>query len=743
MAKVKSYPCYDVVMRRAAKRQARLERGGAAMTVAERVRKHIRLTNDFTELPECADPEGREAARYDFVEFVHRYGAALLHDHQPSQIMIDRFLRVLERSVLNGGQVVVEMPRGKGKTTFIDLCAAWAIAYGHRKYLVLISATAKLGKVNLKNILKVLTSKEFAADFPEISTPFEKLEGKWQLSNSQTFNGVRTEIELKADHVQLPKLVNTDGAVMGDAGGSIIFSIGVGGAVRGLNEGGLRPDMIFFDDVQKRKDAKSVQLVNALEEFVNQDALGLFGHGAPATALMAITPICVGDFASVITDRERNPAWVSVKIPLVLQWPSKAELVDEFFALYKDDCANDDFSRTNSTAFFREHQKDFWNGVELLDDQDGADGEVDALHHVLLLVAKVGKDAFNAEYQMEVRESGALQTITADLVKHALNGSPEFVLPKGMDAVVGFCDVNKQAQSGLRWGLMAVGAKSTCAIIAYGKYPMGNAPLWGEETKTKRDQDAKIFEAVVTVGKGIASVPIRTHDGKRVRVQAFSFDGGCWTVPVSLACENLRNVVGVRYRLIWTLGRNATVYGKFKKKGKVKGDHMMPQKSENGWHIVFNSDYWRETAQSSFLNEPMMPGSCSLWGKDPVKHDQFATEASAEQLLNKYISPDGKMHWVWKMKNKMNHYGDVLTGCFVVASWERLYDSEEKMLDVRTAKPGIKYVGDAAVNPIIDVDARGDGSAVEVVTDAVTFRPARAMAAKRKSKFKFRYKLKK
>jgi hypothetical protein len=34
----------------------------------------------------------------------------------------------------------------------------------------------------------------------------------------------------------------------------------------------------------------------------------------------------------------------------------------------------------------------------------------------------------------------------------------------------------------------------------------------------------------------------------------------------------------------------------------------------------------------------------------------------------------------------MNHYGDVVTGCFVAASWFRLYDSEEKMIDRAAAK---------------------------------------------------------
>lgn len=390
--------------RRAALREARQARGGA-MSNAERQRAFVARANDLREIPAPADPEGREACRRDFLRFVHRYGAALLKDHAPAPLMCEKFLRPLQQSVLDGGQILVEMPRGKGKTTFIDLCAAWAVAYGHRRFVVLISATGKLAKVNLKNIMRVFLSPAFAADFPEISAPFLALDGKWQLCETQTFRGEKTGIELKTDRIVFPTVRGDDGAPLGDAGGAILFSGGVGGAIRGLNEGGVRPDMVFFDDIQKRKDAKSPALSAGLEEFVNQDAMGLFGHGAPKTALMAITPICDGDFAALMTDRERNPAWISVVIPLVLEWPADRDLVDRFFALYKDDCARDDFARTQSRAFFAANRDALWKGCVLLDPMDGGADEIDALHHVLVLVAALG--LLNRRYRRDIEtESG-------------------------------------------------------------------------------------------------------------------------------------------------------------------------------------------------------------------------------------------------------------------------------------------------------------------------------------------------
>ena len=51
-------------------------------------------------------------------------------------------------------------------------------------------------------------------------------------------------------------------------------------------------------------------------------------------------------------------------------------------------------------------------------------------------------------------------------------------------------------------------------------------------------------------------------------------------------------------------------------------------------------------------------------------------EVCAEKLTQKFVRPDGMTQWDWA-KNGPNHWGDVLSGCFVVASSIGLYDSTE------------------------------------------------------------------
>ena len=661
-------------------REARRERGGA-MSGAERKREFVARANDLRVIAAPYDPEGREACRYDFVKFVHRYGAALLKDHMPSALMVERLLKPLQASVINGGLIIVEMPRGKGKTTFIELLAVWAISFGYCRYVVLISATGKLAKVNLRNVMKLILSPAYAADFPEVSAPFIALDGKWQLCESQTYRGVKTGIEMKSDHVTFPTIRDGEGNLIGGAGGAVIFSGGVGGAIRGLNEGGVRPDMLFFDDIQKRKDAKSPKLSADLEEFVRQDAMGLFGHGSRRTALMALTPICDGDFVSLMTDQERNPAWITIKVPLVIEWPANMELVDRFLAIYKEDCAHDDLSLSASRAFYLENREEMNRGCVLLDPADGAEGEVDALHHVLLLRASMGREAFDAECQMQVRESGAVLSLTPDIVKKRVNGVPRFVLPPGTETVVGFCDVNARAESGLRYGLLALGAGRVTGFIELSKYPGGRVPLFPENLPEVKRPEV-IAQAVRKVGNIIAGLKLRYANGRPAQVVAFAFDGGNWTSAVARAVLILRQVDRVPFMVFWTLGRGWSKFGNISKSNVLRrGDHMFETRSKNGLHIVFHSDYWREITQSLFQSEPLTPGSASLYGADPYVHDEFANELCAERLVRKFVRPDGRLEWDWAQKSKRNHWGDVASGCFVVAAWVRAFENDERIID--------------------------------------------------------------
>lgn len=117
--------------------------------------------------------------------------------------------------------------------------------------------------------------------------------------------------------------------------------------------------------------------------------------------------------------------------------------------------------------------------------------------------------------------------------------------------------------------------------------------------------------------------------------------------------------------------------------------------------MAVHAPYWREIAQAGFLETALMPGSVSLFGTESARHYEFANEVAAERLLRKFVDPSGKVGWDWAESGK-NHYCDCLTGCFALASWNRLYDALPRAVDAAARKaPASLDLFDPMKNPAI------------------------------------------
>ena len=137
------------------------------------------------------------------------------------------------------------------------------------------------------------------------------------------------------------------------------------------------------------------------------------------------------------------------------------------------------------------------------------------------------------------------------------------------------------------------------------------------------------------------------------------------------------------------------------------------------------SAYWREIAQSGFLEVPLMPGSVSIFGKNPAEHFQFANEICAEKLVRKHPVFNGgrtTMAWDW-VTTGAEHYCDCLSGCFALASWFRCYDPLSATIDLsalgkpRQQPPSGGDLFDPRANPAILENAGVDsteGTGVDV-----------------------------
>ena len=704
------------------------------LTNAEKVAAFVARRNELGEIPPVENPERKESCRLDLEAFGWNYCRDLLR-HRASPDIRDGLIRDAQECILNGGQTAELYARGGGKTTWIVYIAAiWAILYGHRRFVVIIGASIAAAKKSLKTIKRILArSPQFLADFPAVAVGIQALKGVSQRAAAQTYNHVPTDIEWGAEQITLPTLRGDDGELLDPACGGILAATGVGGAIRGANEGGQRPDMLLFDDPQTKKAAASPKLVESILEFIHSDALGLAGHDSTIAAFLTITPQRFGDVATAISSRDQYPEW-SVKVqPFIKTLPDRwDQLVELFCAEYAQDAAARDFRRTRSTAWYRDN-RDLFAGMETIDPlQFDKAREIDINHHLLNLRAKMGKQAFDAEIMMHVADAATELKLDVGRVCNALNGAERGVCPPGTDTVVGFCDVNIKAGAGLSWVLVAFGPRRVAAVIDYGRLPADGTALVPENA-SETDRDNIVASAMREVVQYVASRKIRDSFGRAVRVRAFGFDRGWLPAVVHRTLFVLRRRLPLGFEIAAARGYSWQGYNESKSTTIRTGDHMKAAPSKYGQFLGYMAPYWREVMQSGLLGMPLTPGSLSIFGSDPAEHRRFAQEICAERLVRKYqiygggASKSTTVAWDWNTTGP-EHWCDALTGAFVMASWYRAYDALSSTVDA--AALGVKVAHEIVAPPLEDMERDMEDAPLAPL-------PAR-LAVRRKVKPKFK-----
>lgn len=671
------------------------------MSGADRKAKMIASRNELGEIPRVRHRRLRERCKYD-LELFGWYYCRMLLDHRASEEIDRRLIQKMQQAILSGGQLAVEFTRSAGKTTWTEIAFVWAILYGHRHFPVCIAASKPLAKSIKNAVLAIIeTSDAIAADFPAVPMALRAIGGVVQRASTITYHGRPVGYESSEMMFKLPMLRNDLGEPLEPACGAHFACRGVGASVRGLNELGDRPDFLLFDDPQTQKDARSATAVERLDRYIHGDALNLGANTATMAAFITITPQRFGDLACRIADKNLHPNWSVSKCPFLLEMcPNFEALADEFIEAFHLDAANDDFARTESCRWYRENAHRF-AGTVCVDPQayDKAT-EYDAIHHALNKMAAIGKEAFAAEFQMRVDGQGEDLSLTPELVTNALTGTPEFILPPGTDSVVGFVDVNIQKGSGLSWGLGAFGKGRVVSIIAYGRYPENGAlcPVGATDLAKKR----AVAAAIRAVTVKLASLDLRMAETRRkVQIKAVGFDRGYMPDAVCRALFVLRKRYALPFQICAVRGFGWQQFGTGRKDHVGRGDHVFVTRSEFGEYLAVHAPYWREVFQSGFLETPLMPGSCSLFGDDPMRHWIFANEVCAERLVRRYVHPSGKLAWDWVTMGA-NHFCDVGTGIFAVASWFRLYDALPRVLDASAARPPPADLFDPRANPAIN-----------------------------------------
>ena len=645
-----------------------------SLSSTERSKRFRARGREIGAIPRCRHRRVREKFRYDLLGFGLTYGMDAYEGMKPllkraPSPRMERFVRALQDKILYGGLKHVRWPRGKGKTTWVKIAIIWAALYGHKFFMVVVEKTKGMAQVVVDEVWKrIHLSPRLSADFPEFAVPMHDVMLSPQRMRVQTCNGKPTYMKQDVSRFHYYKLPTVDGY---PNTGAIIAWRGADQALRGINIDSARPDFFFIDDPQTEDDARNPVTVAKIEKEITSAVLGSGELSERISAVMASTPIEPNDVSEVFADQQKHPEWETETERLVVTFGPKAEM-----SAYLKKLAVDVHS---AHAYYLEHRAEIEQGAEMMDDGDfNPLTECSAYEHALYLLFTMKATSFYAEMQMIPSKAQGIYKITPKLVRGRVNGVSFGVVPRECGyGVLAFVDVN--AEAGLRWELAGFGAKRVVATLAYGQYPAEGQRLYPVGLPQSA-VPGYLAPAIREVARRILSVNLVDADGKPVKISGICFDGGWMTETVASTVAEL-NAGGLI--CVWSKGFSSKDYSinhhEKAASGKIDGLKAAEEchlwATSNGKFLAFNSDYWKEVSQTSYLAEPLAPSSSSFWGDDPNVHIDFAQEVCNEELQAKERSTRYGSIWTWKKsKGLPNHYGDVHAGVMVYGAIRAFFD---------------------------------------------------------------------
>lgn len=600
-----------------------------------------------------------------------------------------RYIEKARRTVREGGMHAVAMCRGWGKTMITIGTSMWAGLNGHRKYAVLFGATDPLAE-KILNHIKAQGEKNphLLAWYPEVFYPVRMLEGATQRCQSQTYDGVLTDIEWAKGHVTFPMIPGHPSA------GYRIETVGITGTARGSTFAGMggksvRPDLIFMDDVQTKASAKSPGQTRDIIETIDQDIMGLVGPDDTLACLMACTVIKKGDQADQFLDQEKRPYWQGQRSGMLTNLPPNMKEWEEYNRVRIEGVVQG-LGNGPGNAHYRKHQRVLdvgfeSNWAEMWDRKN----ECSAKQRAMNKFFEMKKPGFMAEYMNDPEGglTGQTKKLDPDDVSDRLSDVPRYMVPLECEILTAKIDVQKS----LLW--YAVGAFKedfTGSVIDYGCMPDQprrdfnfyelEKTLQGESGADEADLEAAIHWGLERLGELILDREWeRDGDGAKFRITRCHIDikDPAVSVAVNRFCRTSRwrnillptegHAVG-RGKLIsqWTPKEGE----KFPKPEKRKECEYRLSAPENGIRkLLFDKHFWIGRVVRALSLSVHASGSLTLYGSDPDEHMMIS-----EHLASHYS--ETVMYGLIKRTVYLQQIGmrddllDCVSGCLQAASQE-------------------------------------------------------------------------
>jgi len=551
-----------------------------------------------------------------------------------------------------GGDQAIAAPRGEGKTTITECVVLYCVLTGILSFPLILAATGPDAERILGNIKGHLEDNDrLHEDYQEVCGPIRELDGLPNRCNGQLVHGhigkeyvaeCRSRIKWAGRQVVLPTLK----AKHSRANGAIIATRGLDAAVRGLRYGAKRPDLAVIDDPETRDIAESPdeRQREKMERKIDQDIAGLAGQNKRLARVMLTTlmnRVCV---SAKYTDPDEKPSWHGVRMRLVDQWPAHTELWDEYIARRRAGQATGDKFSRDAHGYYLAHRKQMDEGVQVtnsrrfLDEKlpDGSRHQVSTIQYVYDLIADIGRDSFDTEYQNDPpEEAGPMESgITAYRVQTQVSGYERGIIPPGCTVLTQGIDVRKVA---LHWVVRAWRPDATGYVVDYGVHEVHGTIAGSDEgvdVAIARAIQARLIEARDT--------QYMTLDGEIMPIEMTLVDAGWRTDAVYHATKE----AGVGVMPSMGFGKSSgCVQTRFSvpvrsNRDKRPGDGwFLSKRHGNVWLVCMDADKWKAWEHDRWMTQTDQPGCLFMWGEGGenskrLSHDQKAHHSYARHITS-------------------------------------------------------------------------------------------------------------
>jgi hypothetical protein len=648
--------------------------------VATKRRAEYETVREIGPLPAVANQERRDAsARSMMIFFVSYFPQSFLLDFGDDHRKV---IARLETAILEGGLFALAMPRGSGKTTICVRALLWAILYGHRKFAMLVGASADAAKELLAELkVELETNLILTQDFPEVCFPIQKLEGISQRAKGQMLGGKQTNIGYKGNQIILPTVKDSA------ASGSIIRVAGLLGRIRGakyVNADGesMRPDLTIVDDPQTDASAKSENQCAQRERVLSGAILGLAGPGKRIAGVMPCTVIRRGDMADRLLDRSIHPRWNGERCRMVYRWPSNQKLWDSYAELRISDLKQGNDKLPQATEFYADNRQEMDEGSIVGWPARYEPHELSAIQHAVNL--KLGNpDTFDAEYQNDPKETLGNQTgkhaATADVICQRASGYAQGEIPREANHLV--CAVDVQ-QNAFFYAVLAVADGFTSWVVDYGVWPDQGKIYYTlseiERTITHEtgvgNLEASLLSGLRRLESHLLSRQFVRDDGASMPIERIVIDAN-WGPSTKTVYSFVRQS---EQRSLWLPWHGRGVSAKQtpinqwpRKPGEIVGPEWRISAANAGQqvprHIIADVNHWKTVLHQRLQQPEGEPGAMMLYKASPMKHRMLADHLCSEQAIE--TAGRGRTLVEWQLlTGRDNHFLDCLVMCLVGAS---------------------------------------------------------------------------